>query len=238
MITTCKPLGRKAYGSIGHLPSSRLGPGDHKVTDGQARICTEKARDSRDKIIVQEKLDGSCVAVALIDGILLPLVRSGYPAVSSKYEQHHLFHDWVFANESSFRDCLKDGERIVGEWLAQAHGTIYNLGYYSSRILPPFVAFDLMIGSVRMPFCDFKDRIGSRFYIPQVLGEGPMTIERMKLVLGEKGYHGAEAAEGAVWRVERDGKVDFLAKWVKPDKIDGKYLPEVSKQSAVWNWRP
>ena len=24
-----KPLGRKAYGSIPHLPGSRLGPGDH-----------------------------------------------------------------------------------------------------------------------------------------------------------------------------------------------------------------
>lgn len=33
-----KPLGHKAYGSIPHLPTSRLGPGDHHVTEGQARI--------------------------------------------------------------------------------------------------------------------------------------------------------------------------------------------------------
>ena len=54
-----KPLGIKAYGSIGHLPNSRLGPGDHAVNEGQARICTEAPRDKYDTITVQEKLDGA-----------------------------------------------------------------------------------------------------------------------------------------------------------------------------------
>src|SRR4051812_45187727 len=36
-----KPLGSKGYGSICHLPGSRLGPGDHKLNPGQARILTE-----------------------------------------------------------------------------------------------------------------------------------------------------------------------------------------------------
>jgi hypothetical protein len=44
--------------------------------------------------------------------------------------------------------------------------------------------------------------------------------------------------EGVVYRVERKGKVDFLAKYVRPDKVDGSYLPEVSGREAVWNWRP
>jgi hypothetical protein len=42
---TTKPFGGKSYGSIGHFPTSRLGPGDHKIADGQARILTERARD-------------------------------------------------------------------------------------------------------------------------------------------------------------------------------------------------
>ena len=50
-----KPLGQKAYGSIPHLPGSRLGVGDHHVTHGQAKIATEKPRDKHDFIIVQEK---------------------------------------------------------------------------------------------------------------------------------------------------------------------------------------
>jgi hypothetical protein len=44
--------------------------------------------------------------------------------------------------------------------------------------------------------------------------------------------------EGAVWRVERKGKVDFLGKYVRPEKVDGCYLPEISGEEAVWNWRP
>jgi hypothetical protein len=32
--------------------------------------------------------------------------------------------------------------------------------------------------------------------------------------------------------------VDFLAKWVRPDKVDGMYLPEISGKEPVWNWRP
>jgi hypothetical protein len=52
-----KPLGIKNSGSIGHLPNSRMGEGDHKCPDGQARIATLKTRDKHDRIIVQEKLD-------------------------------------------------------------------------------------------------------------------------------------------------------------------------------------
>ena len=56
-----KPLGMKAYGSIGHLPESRRGPGDHQIHEGQARICTEKARDKHDfmaKYVRPDKIDG------------------------------------------------------------------------------------------------------------------------------------------------------------------------------------
>lgn len=72
-----QPLGTKSYGSIGHLPGSRMGPGDHKCNPGQARIATEKVRDKYDLIVCQEKLDGSNVSVARIEGMLYPLTRTG-----------------------------------------------------------------------------------------------------------------------------------------------------------------
>ena len=102
---TTKPLGMKAYGSIPHLPESRLGPGDHSVNAGQARICLERTRDRHDVIIVQEKLDGSCTAVAKVDGVIIPLGRAGYPAWTSKYEMHRLFSDWVFSKRSCQISC-------------------------------------------------------------------------------------------------------------------------------------
>lgn len=41
-----KPLGRKLYGSIPHLPGSRLGPGDHHCQAGQAALSGERTPGS------------------------------------------------------------------------------------------------------------------------------------------------------------------------------------------------
>lgn len=229
-----KPLGIKNYGSIPHLPNSRMGPGDHSCHEGQARIATEQARDRHDKIIIQEKLDGSNVGVAKIDGMIVPLQRAGYRAETSPHEQHKLFADWVQHQYQRFDDLLNEGERVVGEWLAQAHGTRYEL------IHEAFVAFDLMVGVERLCFDDFKDRVLDHgftipFYIPNKYQ--PMPVAAVMDYLGEYGHHGAlEPIEGAIWRVERKGKVDFLVKYVRPDKQDGKYLPVVTGGDPVWNW--
>lgn len=228
-----KPLGTKAYGSIPHLPGSRLGSGDHHCAPGQAQIATEKVRDRHDAVYVEEKLDGSCCAVArLDDGRLVALGRSGYLAQSSPFEQHQLFANWVRRHTQRF-EVLGAGERLVGEWLAQAHGTRYDL-----RGRSPFVAFDIMRGHTRVPRREFWDRVAANFAVPQLLFHGPCSIEKAIDLLDGRGHYGAlEEVEGAVWRVERDGSVDFLCKYVRPDKVDGCYLPDVPG-CEVWNWRP
>ena len=236
---TIKPLGIKAYGSICHLPGSRLGPGDHKLNEGQARILTQKARNMHDVIFVQEKLDGSNVCVARVGGALVALGRAGYPAVSSPYEQHRLFADWVGRRLERF-EWLVEGERLCGEWLAQAHGTRYALAH------EPFVPFDLMRGPERAPYAEFSERVvAAGFTIPRLLSQGPPVAVEAALELLEgnpkcrNGFHGAlDPVEGAVWRVERKGMVDFLGKFVRPEKVDGCYLPELSGMEPVWNWYP
>jgi hypothetical protein len=185
-------------------------------------------------VIVQEKLDGSCVAVARIDGVLHPLGRAGWPAVSSRFEQHRLFDQWVWAHQERFLAVLRDGERIVGEWMAQAHGTLYDF----STGKEPYAAFDIMIGENRLPYAQFMERVYGILDTPTLLHIGaPMSVERAMELHAEK-HRGCDEPEGVVFRVERKGEVDFLAKWVRPDKVDGKYLPEMSGQPAVWNWRP
>ena len=230
---TEKPLNAKAYGHIPHLPGSRMGAGDHHCSPGQERICCEKARDRHDTIIVQEKLDGTCVAVARIDGTLVPLIRAGYPAISSRYEQHRLFAAWVYERTERFA-FLANGERVCGEWLAQAHGTRYRLTH------DPFVAFDIMRGPDRALYSEFSARVAGAFTIPSLIHTGsPLPVAQAMELVGAHGRHGAiDPVEGCVWRVERQGRVDFLAKYVRPNKIDGCYLPELSGQEAVWNWRP
>jgi hypothetical protein len=241
-MKTEKPLGRKNYGSIGHLPNSRLGLGDHCVTEGQARIATIKTRDKHDRVIVQEKLDGSNVGVGRLGDAIIALGRAGYRAESSPFEQHKKFASWANDNEKRFLDILDDGERIVGEWILQAHGTKYALRH------EPFVAFDLMVGSERMPFGQFMDRVRHLFVVPAIIETNkPITVHEALRRLGEFGFHGAlDPVKGAVWRVERHvktssssserkWKVDFLTKFVQPDKIDGKYFPEKEGGQAIWN---
>lgn len=237
VLRSPKPLGRKAYGSIGHLPSSRLGTGDHHVHEGQSRICLEKARDKFDVILVQEKLDGSCCSVAKVEGQILALGRAGYLASSSPFAQHHLFADWVEVHQHRF-NFLEDGERVVGEWLAQAHATRYDK---TDSMFQPFVPFDIMRGHERATAEEVAIRVTSEgFRPPQIIAKGPFSLESLKQWLQwGPSWHGAiDPVEGAVYRVERKGKVDFLAKWVRPDKVDGIYLPEVSGKDAVWNWTP
>lgn len=236
-----KPLGHKSYGSIAHLPGSRLGPGDHKCHEGQERICLEKLRDKHDRVIVQEKLDGSNVGVARIDGRIVALSRAGYEASTSPYIQHHAFGWWVAANQARFLNVLEDGERICGEWLLQAHGTRYAIRS------EPFVAFDIMRGQTRTPWLELVDRIGGAFVLPETISIGPpVSISDAMAELGEYGRHGAiDPIEGAMWRVERNEqipgtqdrkwRVDFLAKYVRPDKADGTYLGSVTGGSDLIN---
>lgn len=237
---TDKPLGRKAYGSIAHLPGSRLGPGDHHAHEGQARIATVRVRDRHDTVVVQEKLDGSCVAVAKVGGEIIALGRAGYPATSSPYEQHQLFAAWVRERRADFDGLLVEGERVVGEWLAMAHGTRYDL---TER--QPFVAFDIIgVGQdeKNVPRAT-HDVVATRTWmhdiasVPTLHAGSSLSIE--DAMARNRGLYGnLDPVEGAVWRVERQGRVDFLVKWVRPDKVDGAYFADVTGGQDVWNWRP
>lgn len=229
-----KPLGFKAYGSIAHLPDSRMGPADHHCHAGQSDICTKKARDKHDTIIVLEKLDGACCSIANIEGQIVPLIRAGFRAEEAFYEHLRMFGAWVNARPERF-DFIAPGSRIVGEWMALAHGTVYSC-------LPedPFVIFDYFDGRARRPYGDVQ---GAAYLAglkaAPVLSEGrPVEIADALALMGAEGEFGAQGGpEGVVYRVERKGHVDFLAKYVRPDKVDGAYLPEISGTPAVWHWR-
>lgn len=236
-----KPLRMKAYGSIGHLPNSRMGPADHHVHEGQAVICTTKPRKG-DRIIVSEKLDGSCMSVANINGEFVALTRAGYRATDVTYEHLRAFAPYVEQHHAEFAAMIQPGERIVGEWLPMAHGTIYDPKHL---MFSPFVAFDIFRDGKRLLFDEFESRLEPvnfrrAFRIHD--GPDPCSVARALQCLSPSedgldlfGYHGAqEPVEGAVWRVEREGRVDFLAKYVRPEKTDGKYFTSISGQPEIW----
>ena len=236
MSTTkpAKPLGKRAYGSIPHVPGSKAGEGEHYIDVGMWRLLAgRRPRRPNDWICCEEKLDGSNVAVAKLGGELHALIRAGYRAVDSPREMHHLFAAWVQSQRDRFDALLQDGERVCGEWLAQAHGTIYELHH------EPFVAFDLMRGDVRALRSGFWPRERRQgFTHPRIVFVGePLGFDQVRERLAYSGHGAAGPAEGCVWRLENGESVEFLAKWVRPDHTPGRYLPEVSGEEAVWNWR-
>ncbi len=229
-----KPLYGKAYGSIPHLPGSKYGDRlDRGISPAMARYFLEKPVRG-DTVYVTEKLDGACVAVARLGGQLVALTRSGNPCATSRYAHHQLFANWMLENRHLFR-FLGEGGRVVGEWLALAHGTRYDL---KDRM--PFVAFDI-IGEERISYKLFYDICmdAGIATVPLLHKGGPIGIEDAMRLLGERGHYGAcEAAEGAVWRIERRDRFIAIAKYVRPQKNPGCYLPEFSGCAAIWNWPP
>ena len=231
-----KPLNRKNYGSIPHLSSSKLGAGDHFVNHGQERILTQKKRDRHDEVFVFEKYDGSNVGIGKINNRIFALTRSGYLAVTSPYKQHHMFANWVSENEVTWSHMLNNGERITGEWLAQAHGIKYDI----DNRLQPIVFFDHFNVKNERSCYDVLDTFYKEYQIqlPRLLHRGTAKpVSELLFELNKKTYGITPEGnpEGMIYRVERKGKVDFLAKWVRSDFEAGKYIINKEDSELIWN---
>lgn len=232
-------LGFRAYGSTPHLPGSRMGPADHALHEGEARRCLSRARHPRDEVLVQEKLDGSCVAAARVGAEVLALGRGGRLAEQSEFPVRRAWARWVAQQQERLLAVLEPGERLVGEWLALAHATRYALAH------EPLVVFDLLRGpSTRLPYDQLCARVHpAGFVTPALVHRGaPLAIAEALERLGPLGRHGAlDLVEGAVWRVERaplagPRSVQLVCKYVRPEKVDGALLPEATGGAPLWNW--
>lgn len=215
-----RPLGARAYGRMPHLPGSRLGPAERQLSAAQAGRLTVSPR-AGDQVWVQEKLDGTNVAVARIDDEVVALTRAGYRAADSRRLQGQLFDAWVNRQRARFLDVLQPGERVVGEWLYHAHGTRYVLPH------EPFVAFDLMRGMERSTLTDLKKRFSGVLVLPGLhacAAHDPAALFRR---LDGRSDHGAIAGpEGLIYRLERQDRVELVAKWVRPDYVEGAYFED------------
>jgi hypothetical protein len=225
-----KPLKRKNYGSIPHLSNSKLGDNDHFIDLGQERILTQKKRDRHDTILVFEKYDGSNVGIAKKDGKIVALNRSGYEASTSPFRQHHEFAKWVQKRESILNDILSEGERLAAEWLLQAHGTIYSI------ITEPIVFFDYFNSENQR----YKFEVLSQLNLPlpRILHQGDaISVQELLPLLNQKTecIKSKENPEGMVYRVERKGEVDFLAKWVRPHFEAGKYCIGIDEEKLIYH---
>ncbi len=223
----------KLYPSIPHLPSSRAG-GDRVISAEKARRFLETSR-VRDVVIVEEKLDGSCVLVVRDGGDIVAFGREGGLAEKSLNEARRMFAAWVKQNEKRFAKILEPGEALAGEWMALVHGIPYDLPH------EPFVVFDLMIERhTRAPRSALRERAKrAGLAMPGLVHEGSaISIADAQTLLGRGSSGAREAPEGLVYRIENKGAFVDIAKWVRADKVDGARLPEKTGEPALFNWRP
>ena len=234
-----KPLGRKIFGKIEHLSNSKLGTKDISAPLWKNKICTVKKRDQYDKIIVQEKLDGSCCGVTKLNNQIIPLTKRGYIAISSPFRFLHAFHYWVMYNTKRFESLLNEGETIIGEWMLKTHSTHYVLPH------EPFVAFNITKSVktkndtiiFKIPHYDFyilADKYN--FITPSTvhIGDAIDTSTAMEKLIAKNALHNIHGTqgtpEGLIYTVERLVKskeensynkhitiVDFVAKYVNPE---------------------
>lgn len=227
-----KALDGKSYGSIPHLSISKLNQqADKKVSEGEERILTVKTRDKYDFVIVTEKVDGTNIGVAKIYNNIVPVVRAGYDVLSSEYRHIRLFQDFVDQNFKRFNELLENGERICGEWMTKTMSLKYDVPH------EPFISFDIFdINNKRILYNNFIERCKKFDIITAGLVSigGPISISKAMLKLGGRGHHGClETPEGVVYRCERKGRVEFLAKYVREHKIDG-LLMDDDKEWNTW----
>jgi hypothetical protein len=221
----------KLYGKIPHLPGSRLGPSDRTADAGLATRCAGEGRRG-DRVIVSEKLDGSCVAIVRDPSGISAYGRDGMRCAASRNEGRRAFAAWVEERAAAWREVLAAGERLVCEWLALAHGTRYSLPH------GPAVAIDGFGPDGRLCLDEVHRRAAAMgLPVARVLHDGgAVAVSEALGRLGERGHHGAlEEAEGVVYRVERGGKVIGLAKHVRAGKIDGRYLADQTGGAHEWN---
>lgn len=227
----------RLYGSIPHLPGSRAAT-DKTVDGAQAARCLDPSRARPgETVIVQEKLDGSCVVVRRDEhGAIEARGREGKLAADSRNEARRMFAVWVSEHVARFEKVIAPGEMLVGEWLALVHGTRYELTH------EPFVAFDLLSPSLQRIKVDaLAARVAAAgLRTPAIVHRGPpIAIAAACTLLGPRGQHGAlDPPEGLVYRVECGDAVVLVAKWVGHHKVDGAYLPENTGREALYHWRP
>ncbi|MBT0552319.1 RNA ligase family protein [Riemerella anatipestifer] len=224
----------KNYGSIGHFPNSKLGTGDHHIGAGHVRLLTERKRDAWDTVFVHEKYDGSNVGIIKWNNQILALTRSGRLAKDSRFKQHQLFALWVERRKATFESMLQEGERVVGEWLAQAHGIRYKIN------TEPIVFFDYFSPeNKRWTQNNLLEKLNHyELNSPRLLHKGDaISTELLIPILNQKTptIESIEQPEGMVYRMERKDEVDFLAKWVRPDFCNGQYNIRTENDTPVWN---
>lgn len=211
----------RSYGSISHLPGSKLiDERDTMLGEREVALLTFRRKDYRDRVIITEKVDGMNTGVLRIDDGLIPLTRKGYDVRTNPNAWAWMFALYVSNNTRRFMNVLNNGERMCGEWMIKTHTVFYNLN------TEPYIVYDIInTNNERLLYDDFLKRINKESFISAGLVHIGESIDpKIALDIMAQGYHGAsDQPEGVVYKYESFDK-GFIC--------SGKYVshPNVGKE--------
>lgn len=181
---------------------------------------------------VQEKVDGSFCAMALIDDH--PVIRNrehifrkGYRKETPAKMQFAKVWTWFYDNKDKFEDlahAVGQPVSVYGEWMVQQHGMIYD------KLPDWFIAFDLYLQEERK----FLDPIlatgflrNAGFETTPVLGPGPETWEELEMLANGKTPFAKDARrEGVVVKISKQGFRTHIFKMVRQGFVQGGLFEE------------
>lgn len=221
-----KKITNKGYGSIPHMSSSKKNQkADKRISLQQEEILTSRKVKKDEEVIVLEKVDGTNVSIININNEIFGVTKSGYDVRNSPYEHIRKFQDFLEKNKKKYIEILKNGGKISGEWMIKTHSVFYDIKH------EPFIAFDFqLMNKERYSYDDLKAICSKYEIVPIGMVHRGDSIDVNSAIhkLGH-GFHGAvDKPEGIVYRLERNGKVIFMAKHVR-EGINSKYMNDESK---------
>ena len=204
------------FGSIGHLPGSKLIDRGDKIV-GEPDKFTVKLRRPTDLVIITEKLDGMNSGVVKIDGKLYPINHKGYDTRTMGATHTELkelgieWARWVNYFYSLYDRITEEGERLVFENCMFTHTLKYN--FFDCN--PVFLLAKYNKDNIRMDYTSLTEMSKTHnIEQPKLISFGaadPSLIvkanqEHFRMLRGD--------FEGIVYNYESSGRHEACAKFV------------------------
>lgn len=218
-VTSAEPL---RYPRIPHLPGSAAVSRDDLRLSGR-----EADRFLASLVIVEEKLDGSSVALWLDAHDQVRVATRGGADAVDRAGQRGPLRAWAAHHATSLRPLLRSRTVLYGEWLWFTHTVRY------TRLPQPFVGLDLRSGHDGFASVRERDSILAEAGLlePPRLFQGVLeSWDRLMSLLGESCFGDSPAEGVVVRRCDPPGEEPRMAKLVAPTFT--------RRDDAGWRGRP
>lgn len=164
------------------------------------------------EIVLQEKLDGTCVGVFFEEDESAVLLKRGGFIGHREKDQYNVFRSWVQERTASLRSAL--GNRVLfGEFLWQTHGLFYD------RLPDFFIGYDLLDRTREAFLASSAVRLelqGVVEVVPELWRGTVRTPDQLSSKIENIATRPStfgDQAEGVYVRFERDGQLVARAKY-------------------------